>query len=77
MDKSVWDKIKELDDGTFHRWMGNIGCLQRTIGEGKRWKAGTRWHQTPGQVSQLELPPLELSPANRVTSKSGTVVFAQ
>ena len=28
MDKSVWVKIRELDDGTFHRWRENIDCLQ-------------------------------------------------
>ena len=57
-------RFRELeDDGTFHQWKENIGCLQRTIGEGKRWEAGTRWHQTPAQVSPLKLSTAIVSPA--------------
>ena len=54
--------MKLEDDGTFHQWKENIGCLQRTIGEGKRWEAGTRWRQTPGQVSPSKVSPLKVSP---------------
>ena len=44
-----WNAFLEIAqcNDTFHQWTENIGCLQWTIGEGKRLEARTRWDQTP------------------------------